>query len=201
MAYEDWGIYPANDIDDQGLAEPGIYKAEVKSAELRRSNAGDPMVNVHLVDVDTRRTLCFDNLMSPETTRPARGDFRHQCEYIVWGTKGVTTPATWGGPWPGCFQIPVKQADKHHMTGKPTALMSELVECCPPGGTVLDPFMGSGTTLVAAKNKGRNAIGIEMSPHYCQVASNRLLQRSLFAPPAEAEPEQTTIEGMEGEDV
>jgi len=105
---------------------------------------------------------------------PHTGYFRHQCEYIVWGTKGVSVPALHGGPWPGFIRQGVLLADKHHMTGKPTPLMRQLVQCVAPGDTVLDPFMGSGTTGVAALMEGRRFIGVEMDSHYYSVAERRL---------------------------
>lgn len=65
---------------------------------------------------------------------PHKGYFRHQCEYIVWGTKGAAIQLEHDGPFDGCIQSTVKRDDKHHMTGKPTALMRELVRPVLPGG-------------------------------------------------------------------
>jgi site-specific DNA-methyltransferase (adenine-specific) len=46
--------------------------------------------------------------------------------------------------------------------------------------TVLDPFAGSGTTLLVARNHGRRSIGIELNPDYCRIAAERLAQQSLW---------------------
>jgi DNA modification methylase len=60
-------------------------------------------------------------------------------------------------------------------TQKPLALLSTLVEaCCPPGGTVMDPMCGSGTTLVAAVRSGRSARGIDIDPKALRIASWRI---------------------------
>lgn len=66
--------------------------------------------------------------------------------------------------------------DNKHPTVKPLALLEYLCTLTktPTGGVVLDPFVGSGTTLLAARNAGRSAIGIEMNAEYCQIARARL---------------------------
>ena len=66
----------------------------------------------------------------------------------------------------------------NHPCPKPLVLMRWLIERCMAhaGGTILDPFMGSGTTLRAAKDLGRKAIGIEISERYCEIAAKRMSQ-------------------------
>jgi site-specific DNA-methyltransferase (adenine-specific) len=110
-----------------------------------------------------------------EGARPQMGRFRSQCEYMVWGTNGPSDRATDKavGVLPGCFRHFVKKADRFHLTGKPTPLMEDVVKICRPEGVVLDPFAGSGTTLVAALAQGRRAIGCELSDEYAAIARGR----------------------------
>lgn len=64
-----------------------------------------------------------------------------------------------------------------HPTQKPLELLSPLIEySCPVTGVVLDPFAGSGSTLVAAKQLNRRAVGIEIEEQWCEVAAKRLEQ-------------------------
>ncbi len=72
--------------------------------------------------------------------------------------------------------------DNVHPTVKPLDLMRYLcrLTATPTGGVVLDPFMGSGTTLRAALDEHRTAIGIEQSEDYCHIARKRLAQGGLF---------------------
>lgn len=108
------------------------------------------------------------------TRAPHKGYFRHQCEYILWGSKNGLPKREDAGPFFGCFNIPIKPQEKFHLTGKPIELMRELVSVIPKGSTILDPFAGSGTTLVAAKELGYNFIGIEQEQVYVDIAKNRL---------------------------
>ena len=124
-----------------------------------------------------------------EGTRPVKGRFRAQCEYVVWGSKG---PMPMQGPvLPGVWRHKVLRSDKHHIAGKPSALMADLCKIAPAGGTVLDPFMGSGTTGLMALQQGKKFVGIELDPIHFDIACERLekaQREGLFDVPEEAAP-------------
>lgn len=96
----------------------------------------------------------------------------------IWNHRGKDTPPS---------NVLVADAYRHgqpgkvdHPTQKPTAIIAPLVRASStPGGIVLDPFLGSGTTAVVARLLGRRCIGIERDPAYCDVAIARLEQAPL----------------------
>ena len=92
----------------------------------------------------------------------------------------------WGGRrdegvWRGPVVVSWESRGRVHPHQKPVELLVYLI-AKHSGICVLDPFMGSGTTLVAAKLESRYAIGIEIEEPYCEIAANRLTQGVLFGP-------------------
>ena len=82
--------------------------------------------------------------------------------------------------WNGMLQEPgVPKEERWHPTQKPEAVMRWALLHAPDSRTVLDPFMGSGSSLVAAKRLGRQCVGIEREEKYCEIAARRLQQEAL----------------------
>lgn len=118
-------------------------------------------------------------------SRNQPGRFRNDCEYVVWGTNGPKAISFEPGQkaLPGCYHVtsvPTKQ--KHHQTEKPVELLSQLIQICPQGGTVLDPFMGSGSTGVACIKEGRDFVGIEFAEQYTAIAKERIFEAMKYSP-------------------
>lgn len=97
---------------------------------------------------------------------------------LAW-TNLINSPKKFAHLWDG-FRRDSERGEHHHPTQKPVELMRWCIQLVPaPGALVIDPYMGSGTTLVAAKQECRPAVGIDISEKMCEVAALRLAQEVL----------------------
>lgn len=107
--------------------------------------------------------------------RPMPDGFRAQAEYVLFARKrgGERVDPARARYFDGVFRVPADR-QKIHIASKPLALMRELVEIAPEDGLVLDPFAGSGSTGVAALERGRRFLGCEMVDHFHAIAAARV---------------------------
>lgn len=138
-------------------------------------------VHEHAVQFYRAATPWADIYKSPVTTpdATARTVRRKRRPPHMGHIEAASYTSEDGGPRLMTSVIPVRSCHGSavHPTQKPTGILTPLIEySCPPGGLVLDPTMGSGSTLVAAKQLGRRAIGIDVDEKWCEAAANRLIQ-------------------------
>lgn len=150
------GRFPANVIHDGSdevvslFPESAGQQGDVRGTEPSRTGG--------------EGTNCYGEY-GPRTNSPVRGETGSAARFF-YTAKADKEDRTHGN---------------NHPTVKPTDLMRYLVRLvCPIGGTVLDPFTGSGTTLYAARMEGCKAIGIELNADYCAIAKRRLKQEVLL---------------------
>lgn len=177
----------------------GLSNTSGRGSSRRKSIAGDKDTTVRdgaLAAWGERKAVVFGDLMlaPPANTRQvliyakpedagvrgATAGFRRDVEAIYllgpWpsGIGGETSVLKVGGHVAG----PTGPAAIYgHSHSKPLGLMERLATLSP--GTIADPFAGSGSTLVAAKNQGRNAIGVELEERHCETIAKRLSQELL----------------------
>lgn len=141
--------------------------------------------DLEAVGFDYRQTLIWwgRNGYSMQLHRTT-WSYRH--EPILFMRKGEPEPLLAGDPgmwYTSVIEVPRPQSNfaegRCHPTQKPVKLCRTLLQRT-PGDLVLDPFMGSGTTLRAAKDLGRKAIGIEIEEKYCEIAAKRMAQGVLL---------------------
>lgn len=126
------------------------------------------------------------------TARPCLGRPSQSCEFVLWGTKGpravegelvrghVSAAEEEDGPILGVDFVDghvecIPPRERAHQTQKPIEVLRNFVRLAPPGGRVLDPFAGSGSTLRAAELEGREAVGIELSDVYVRCARGEVV--------------------------
>lgn len=138
---------------DRALSEWGVRPAIVFGSPRRSEPPGE-----------------WDDRLVWDKKRPGMngGPFRYTHESIY--ARGMVRANN--GTF-SVFTIYPDQAD--HIHAKPVELMDTLIATCPPG-IIADPFAGSGATLVAARNLGRKAIGVELEERYCEIIAKRLSQ-------------------------
>lgn len=172
------------------------YNSGFASDTMARSIQGDADTSIRdwaLEAWGTKPALVFGSWKPP---RPASTHTR-----LIWDTKGALGMGDLSVPWKPSDQeiyvigkgfkgnrdsnvlscAPVQSMAKNgrlHPHQKPIALLERLLDKCPPG-VVADPFAGSGSTLVAASNMGRMAIGVEVEERYCEMLAGRLAQGAL----------------------
>jgi len=111
-------------------------------------------------------------------------------------TNCIPSPKIFRFMWAGAFRDGEGRNLHIHPTQKPVELMAWCIHLSGTPQTVLDPFMGSGTTLVAAKQLGRKAIGIEIEEKYCEIAVKRLAQIQLPFPDSQPKRELANLQKL-----
>jgi len=154
------------------------YSALLKSAF---SNLSAPYIYVftdwrmwvYLFDIVESTGYGVRSMIVWDKGSPGMGrGWRSQHELIMWGAK-ETPPFDKHAPGVGNVISASRTGNKLHTTEKPVELLVELLDNVPFCSTVYDPFIGSGTTLIAAQVTGRQCYGLELDPHYCDVVVQR----------------------------
>ena len=123
-------------------------------------------------------------------------DIRQADMELAW-TNCIRRPRIFHHLWIGAYRESESGFRNWHPTQKPEALMRWCLSLVPNAALVCDPYMGSGTTLVAAKQLGRRAIGIEIEEKYVQIAINRLRQEVFQFEEPKPQPVQEMLLGPE----
>ncbi len=142
-------------------------------------------------------TYYYDADAVREANQPGRRSAFRSTTYesgrsVANGGELRVDPVTVGGSDPSAgrnlrsvWSIATEPTPEAHFATFPQALVEPCVKAgCPEGGTVLDPFAGSGTTCLVARRLGRNSIGIDLSAEYLEIAKRRIGQPTLWSSPS-----------------
>lgn len=175
-------------LDSSWLSSLNVQRGKPANASDELIIGDESAPDLSILWVFPRRMIWgFPYLVDPDATG-----------WIVWdkqpgvARRGITTPVEmasttcrkgfdiyrcmWGG-----YMRPTGEIRFAHPTQKPRKIFEiPINDWSKPGDLIIDPFMGSGTALRAAKDLGRRAIGIEIKEEYCEIAVKRLAQETLF---------------------
>ena len=127
----------------------------------------------------TKYFFNLDAIRMPVKSRSSKGKSRSETSkyynFQGYPIRSISNPK---GKNPGdCLRFPFEPSKENHLAMFPSSIPEFFIKCvCPDKGTVLDPFMGSGTTAIVAKRLGRKFIGFEVNPSYCKIIERRLLE-------------------------
>jgi len=123
--------------------------------------------------IPVRHTLIW--VKDQATFSMGRLDYEYRHEAILFTWKKTHKRIRAGEMQTSVWEVPRPRGSKEHPTMKPVKLVENaLLNSSEPGDIVLDIFLGSGTTMIAAHQLGRKCYGIEYEPKYCQVIINRM---------------------------
>jgi DNA modification methylase len=193
-------------IDNDGVAGLPELIASAFCVVVEVCKPGSP---VYVCHADTKRQAFESSLVEAgvsvrqnliwvkDRIVPGRSDYHYRHEPILYGfTPGGSGRLGRGGPkWSGdhkqttVFEVQRPSQNKEHPTMKPVALIDAMLQnSLPPGGIVFDPFGGSGSTLIAAHNRGCRAFCVELDPRYADVILTRFQRHTGVVPVLDGEP-------------
>jgi len=167
-------VGPRGPVDVQGLIQE-VYRRLDRNQETYEGKN-------RLEDPNAKRIRAFDSRKVRETTRQVLKEkgIPQSAKLVEFIHDHFSHPL---GKNPGdCWSIPTKPfPEAHFAVFSPDICVRPIKSSCPPGGIVLDPMCGSGTTLVMAKKLGRRFIGIDINSQYCEMAERRLASVPVYA--------------------
>jgi len=205
VTYGDWankineyhqGRFPANVIFDEEAGalldeQSGIKQSQIRTSKYNKSNPKEMLYTPKNAIYDNNTysdkggaSRFFYCAKASKSERNAGLEGFEEKDSMKW-SGGSEKMSGLAGKYPDGTERPKQNSKNIHPTVKPIKLMEYLVKLVTqPGGVVLDPFTGSGTTLIAAKKLGFKYIGIEREEEYCKIAEARVksaeVQNRLF---------------------